>query len=29
LTPSLLPPLTPMLRTVNTVGFTQMMLPTQ
>ena len=23
------PPLTPMLRTVNTVGFTQMMLPTQ
>jgi len=29
LTPSLLPPLTPMLRTVNTVGFTQMLLPTQ
>jgi PilX N-terminal len=29
LTPSLLPPLTPMLRTINTVGFTQMMLPTQ
>jgi PilX N-terminal len=29
LTPSLLPPLTPMLRTVNTIGFTQMMLPTQ
>ena len=29
LTPSLLPPLTPMLRTVNTVGFTQMMSPTQ
>lgn len=29
LTPSLLPPLTPMLRTVNTIGFTQMILPTQ
>ncbi|PYU22099.1 MAG: hypothetical protein DMG32_19030 [Acidobacteria bacterium] len=29
LTPSLLPPLTPMLRTINTIGFTQMMLPTQ
>jgi hypothetical protein len=29
LTPSLLPPLTPMLRTINTVGFTQMLLPTQ
>lgn len=29
LTPSLLPPLTPMLRLVNTVGFTQMLLPTQ
>ena len=29
LTPSLLPPLTPMLRTVNTIGFTQMSLPTQ
>jgi PilX N-terminal len=29
LTPSLLPPLTPMLRTVNTIGFTQMLLPTQ
>ncbi len=29
LTPSLLPPLTPMLRLVNTIGFTQMILPTQ
>jgi hypothetical protein len=29
LTPNLLPPLTPMLRTVNTIGFTQMLLPTQ
>lgn len=29
LTPSLLPPLTPMLRSVNTIGFTQMLLPTQ
>ncbi|HTR48741.1 MAG TPA: pilus assembly PilX N-terminal domain-containing protein [Verrucomicrobiae bacterium] len=29
LTPSLLPPLTPMLRLVNTIGFTQMLLPTQ
>jgi len=29
LTPSLLPPLTPMLRTVNTIGFSQMFLPTQ
>jgi hypothetical protein len=29
LTPSLLPPLTPMLRTINTIGFTQMLLPTQ
>jgi len=29
LTPSLLPPLTPMLKTVNTIGFTQMLLPTQ
>ena len=29
LTPSLLPPLTPMLRTVVTIGFTQMLLPTQ
>jgi hypothetical protein len=29
LTPNLLPPLTPMLRTINTIGFTQMLLPTQ
>ena len=29
LTPSLLPPLTPMLRTVNTIGFTQILLPTE
>jgi len=29
LTPSLLPPLTPMLRLVNTIGYTQMILPTQ
>jgi hypothetical protein len=29
LTPSLLPPLTPMLRTINTIGFTQMTLPTE
>ncbi len=29
LTPSLLPPLTPMLRAINTVGFTQSILPTQ
>jgi len=29
LTPSLLPPLTPMLRTINTIGFTQILLPTQ
>ena len=29
LTPSLLPPLTPMLRTVSAIGFTQMLLPTQ
>ncbi|MGH9770563.1 MAG: hypothetical protein ACRD4Q_02500, partial [Candidatus Acidiferrales bacterium] len=29
LTPSLLPPLTPMLRTINTVGFSQEILPTQ
>jgi len=29
LTPSLLPPLTPMLKTINTIGFTQMLLPTQ
>ena len=29
LTPALLPPLTPMLRDVNTVGFSQMILPTQ
>lgn len=29
LTPATLPPLTPMLRDVNTVGFTQMILPTQ
>jgi PilX N-terminal len=29
LTPSLLPPLTPMLRTINTIGFTQTILPTQ
>jgi len=29
LTPSLLPPLTPMLRTINTVSFTEMLLPTQ
>jgi hypothetical protein len=29
LTPSLLPPLTPMLRTINTIAFTQMLLPTQ
>lgn len=28
LAPSLLPPLTPMARTVNTIGFTQMLLPT-
>lgn len=28
-TPSLLPPRTPMLRTVNTIGFTQVLLPTQ
>lgn len=28
-TPSLLPPRTPMLRTVNTIGFTQVVLPTQ
>jgi len=29
LTPALLPPLTPMMRMINTVGFTQMILPTQ
>jgi hypothetical protein len=29
LTPSLLPPLTPMLRAINTIGFTQSILPTQ
>jgi len=29
LTPSLLPPLTPMLRAVNTIGFTQILQPTQ
>jgi hypothetical protein len=29
LTPSLLPPLTPMLRDINTIGFTQIILPTQ
>jgi hypothetical protein len=29
LTPNLLPPLTPMLRAINTIGFTQMLLPTQ
>ena len=29
LTPSLLPPLTPMLRAINTIGFTQTILPTQ
>ena len=29
LTPALLPPLTPMLRTINTVGFTQTILPTE
>ncbi len=29
LTPNLLPPLTPMLRLINTIGFTQMLLPTQ
>ena len=29
LTPALLPPLTPMLRTINTIGSTQMMLPTE
>ncbi|HXW63010.1 MAG TPA: PilX N-terminal domain-containing pilus assembly protein [Candidatus Acidoferrales bacterium] len=29
LTPSLLPPLTPMLRTVNTIGFTQILTPTE
>ena len=29
LTPNLLPPLTPMLRAVNTIGFSQMLLPTQ
>lgn len=29
LTPSLLPPLTPMLRLVNTIGFTQILTPTQ
>lgn len=28
-TPSLLPPRTPMLRTINTIGFTQVVLPTQ
>jgi hypothetical protein len=28
-TPAKLPPLTPMLRDVNTIGFTQMSLPTQ
>lgn len=28
-TPSKLPPLTPMLRDINTIGYTQMMLPTQ
>jgi hypothetical protein len=29
LTPNLLPPLTPMLRAINTIGFTQILLPTQ
>ncbi|HYL47442.1 MAG TPA: hypothetical protein VEU52_10480, partial [Candidatus Limnocylindrales bacterium] len=29
LTPSLLPPRTPMFRTINTIGFTQLILPTQ
>jgi hypothetical protein len=29
LTPSLLPPVTPMLRAINTIGFTQSILPTQ
>ena len=29
LTPSLLPPLTPMLRAINTLTFTQDLLPTQ
>jgi hypothetical protein len=29
LTPAKLPPLTPMLRDINTIGYTQMMLPTQ
>ena len=29
LTPSLLPPLTPMLRDINTIGYTRLMLPTQ
>jgi PilX N-terminal len=29
LTPSLLPPLTPMLRVVNTIGFSQILLPTE
>ncbi len=28
-TPSKLPPLTPMLRDLNTIGYTQLMLPTQ
>jgi len=29
LNPTLLPPLTPMMRTINTIGFTQLILPTQ
>jgi hypothetical protein len=29
LTPNLLPPLTPMLRAINTIGFTQILLPTR
>lgn len=29
LAPNLLPPLTPMLRAINTIGFTQILLPTQ
>jgi hypothetical protein len=29
LTPNLLPPLTPMLRAINTIGFSQILLPTQ